>query len=457
MKVGEKIYSNNSKQTYTVLQCFKAGGQSEVCFASSDKSNSVFFIKRFLNIKYSEKPKIKEQCINFENDKRKIYESINSLTLPGASCSYVFDFFREKTFYYVVTEKINGVELPCKRLAETLPIEDRLFLFRMIVYAFLSFERSNIIHADIKPDNIFIEFNNNYLTTRVIDFESAFFANEPPPRGFIVGTEPYYSPELASYNIDNDKNTFAALSPKSDIFALGLILYELLTGCYPKTSKNEYWYEAAKQGKKIEMRKEWSNALKNLLNSMLEVQPSRRPSIKDILLSLKKLDDVSFPVNSLTCPIVKVQRMDTKKALVCLYNLSKDTKLEFHVNKEDFSLYTGEFYIEDDDVDLYMKLISRDGASKLYHKIISVSENRHKKSKRPQIKIESGLVSMLHDSEDSKIYFTTDGTTPSIDSCLYIEPFYVAENTIIKAVAKVVGYNLSDPTIINSSSKIKMS
>ena len=47
MNIGEKIFSNNTKQTYTVFQTLKAGGQSEVCFATSDKSKKIFFIKRF--------------------------------------------------------------------------------------------------------------------------------------------------------------------------------------------------------------------------------------------------------------------------------------------------------------------------------------------------------------------------------------------------------------------------
>ena len=38
MNVGEKIFSNNTKQTFTVLQILKAGGQSEVCYSKSDKS-----------------------------------------------------------------------------------------------------------------------------------------------------------------------------------------------------------------------------------------------------------------------------------------------------------------------------------------------------------------------------------------------------------------------------------
>ena len=170
MNVGEKIFSNNTKQTYTVFQTLKAGGQSEVCFATSDKSKKIFFIKRFLSVKYSENPKFKLKWQKFEEERHNIYNLINSNTLPGSSCSYIYDFFRENTFYYVVTEKIEGFELCPLQLAECMPIEDRLFLFRIIVYSFLPFESNKIVHGDIKPENIFIEYVDNYPIARIIDF-----------------------------------------------------------------------------------------------------------------------------------------------------------------------------------------------------------------------------------------------------------------------------------------------
>ena len=74
MNVGEKIFSNNTKQTYTVFQTLKAGGQSEVCFATSDKSKKIFFIKRFLSVKYSENPKFKLKWQKFEEERHNIYK-----------------------------------------------------------------------------------------------------------------------------------------------------------------------------------------------------------------------------------------------------------------------------------------------------------------------------------------------------------------------------------------------
>ena len=55
MNVGEKIFSNTTNQVYTIFRTLKIGGQSEVGYATSNKSDKLFFVKRFLSIKYSKK------------------------------------------------------------------------------------------------------------------------------------------------------------------------------------------------------------------------------------------------------------------------------------------------------------------------------------------------------------------------------------------------------------------
>lgn len=457
MNVGEKIFSNNTKQTFTVLQILKAGGQSEVCYAKSDKSEEVFFLKRFLNIKYSDRPYLKERCEIFETDRKRLYTSINKRTLPGATCTFIIDFFRENTFYYVVTSKINGFGLSPSKLASAMSIEDRLFFFRILAYSLMPFEDYNIIHGDIKPDNVIVEINENCLVPRIIDFESAFFADNPPQRGYIVGTEPYYSPELADYNSEREDSSETKLSCKSDIFSLGLILYEILTGSYPYTEGNQYWYEATKNGKVLEMPPNWSDSLKCLVLSMLDRAPSKRPSIKEIVTSLKNIKDVTNTVIPLAKPIIKIEYESKGKAYVKLLNVCKNTQMSYCIGNENYHNYEHGFYIYDDDILLKTKLTRINGDSQSFCENISVSENRNMKCKRPHIKITDGTIHIYHEWDDVKIFYTTDGTTPTVDSCIYTEPFKVKENTIIKAIAKRIGYLLSDTSTINSSSKIKMS
>lgn len=458
MIVGEKIFSDKTGQTYTVIQSLKAGGQSEVAYATSDKSKQIFFIKRFLSIKYSDKPLLRDRCKRFEKERNSVYESINSATLPGGTCSYIYDFFREHTFYYVVTEKIEGFELCPNKLSTCLPIEERLFLFRIIIYSFLPFETHHIIHGDIKPENIYLELSNNHLIAKNIDFESSFFTDSPPVPGYIVGTEPYYSPELAEYNSGVSDVSHLKLTTKSDIFSLGLILYELLTGHYPKTRDNEYWYEACKRGASISVDYTWSEQLKQLLTSMLDYSPSKRPAIIEVLNTLKSLNDTSIIDMSFSAPIVKIERQLPNKALVYLYNVCKDTELFYSFNNSVFQEYKNPFYIYKDDITIkYRILNSYNGVETIYDDIISVSASRHSKCKRPQIKVISEIVYITCDSDETEIYYTLDGSIPTTESHLYTSPFHVNENTTIKAIAKRIGFFASDPAVINSSSKIKIS
>ena len=458
MNVGEKIFSNITNQVYTIFKTLKVGGQSEVGYATANKSDKIFFIKRFLSIKYSEKKKFQARCKKFEEERTQIYKLINQNTVPGASCSYIYDFFREHSFYYVVTEKIGGFELCPNKLSECLPIEERIFLFRIILYSFLPFESNNIIHGDIKPDNIILEQFENHLVAKNIDFESSFFAVTPPEQGCIVGTEPYYSPELAEYNCESTDTSNIKLTTKSDIFSLGIILYELLTGHYTETHGNEYWYEACKKGLELKLDTTWSKPLKQLLTSMLDLNPNKRPSILNALKMLKNIDDVSCYDMPLSAPLVKVERENHDKALVYLYNLCRNTKLLYSYNNSDYKEYDKPFYIYKDDIKIKIKLcdISKK-VEKSFEDIISVSESRHSKCKRPQIKISLGLVHITCDSDAADIYYTIDGSMPTIESNIYTSPFRVSDNVTIKAISKRVGYFDSDPVVINSSSKIKIS
>ena len=86
----------------------------------------------------------------------------------------------------------------------------------------------NIIHRDIKPGNVLISYSGD---VKLIDFGVA--KDDTSTRltmtGLIVGTPAYMSPEQASG---------APLSPQSDLYALGTLLYELLTGIKPFTGEH---------------------------------------------------------------------------------------------------------------------------------------------------------------------------------------------------------------------------
>jgi serine/threonine protein kinase/tetratricopeptide (TPR) repeat protein len=135
---------------------------------------------------------------------------------------------------YFVMELIKGVPLNeyCDR--HTLGITERLTLFMQICSAVQHAHQKGITHRDLKPSNILVESHDGKPVPKVIDFGLAKAVSGRPLTdhslvtgfGAVVGTPLYMAPEQAHFNaIDVDT--------RADIYALGVNLYELLTGTTP--------------------------------------------------------------------------------------------------------------------------------------------------------------------------------------------------------------------------------
>jgi eukaryotic-like serine/threonine-protein kinase len=134
---------------------------------------------------------------------------------------------------YFVMELVNG--LPLNKFCDEarLGIRERLELFVQICQAVQHAHQKGIIHRDLKPSNILVTIIDGRPVPKIIDFgvakaTSGRLTNESlyTQFGAVVGTLEYMSPEQAGYSgVDIDT--------RSDIYSLGVILYELLTGLRP--------------------------------------------------------------------------------------------------------------------------------------------------------------------------------------------------------------------------------
>ncbi len=461
MNIGDRIYSNSTKVTYTIVETFKAGGQAEVAFATSDMSDKLYFLKRLLHIKYTEKTK--KDCLVFESKQRKLYDIIKKNALVGSSCPIIEDFFREHSFYYVVNERIVGMSCDTFELYKALTIQERLDLFRIIVYSFFPLEQAGIIHADVKPDNILLKMVNHHYVSKLIDLESAFFASDPPSKGSIVGTDPYASPELIAYNNEESDTKAEVLSPKCDIFSLGIILYELCCGKYP-AKDGEYVFEMVNNNKKIEFPNKLSNELVELIRSMLELDSKKRPSVMEILYSLNSIKDISKPIDECATPSIEIVRDGTDTAKVILFCLSYGSTIRYSIDGEDEKEYDGPIDIYDDDIKLSAVAVKHningfDIFSSPIECEVSISSERNGRVVKPYIDLdyETGLISIDCDTVGAQIYYTVDNTLPSRKSNLYTSPIKLPEKTIIRAIAIKRGMYNSDIAYRNTSSTLIMS
>ena len=138
---------------------------------------------------------------------------------------------------YFVMELVQGVPITEFCDKNKLPANERLKLFVQVCQAIQHAHQKGIIHRDIKPTNVLVTLHDGVPVPKVIDFgvakatsqeltEKTLFTNF----GMMIGTPAYMSPEQAEMSgLDVDTRT--------DIYALGVLLYQLLTGTTPFPEK----------------------------------------------------------------------------------------------------------------------------------------------------------------------------------------------------------------------------
>ncbi len=134
---------------------------------------------------------------------------------------------------YFVMEYVKGIPITehCDRYK--LTIDQRVMLFLHVCEAVQHAHQKGIIHRDLKPSNILVTIQDQEMIPKVIDFGVARAVSQPltdrtlcTEQGQIIGTPEYMSPEQAEM-------TGQDIDTRSDIYSLGAVLYELLTGVLP--------------------------------------------------------------------------------------------------------------------------------------------------------------------------------------------------------------------------------
>jgi serine/threonine protein kinase len=286
---------------YKLLQDFKLVGQCEYTFASRDGEE--FFLKKFLDPIYpipsapgSEKTKKlqRKQCDDFEKNHTAIMNALKGKSVKGGNLIITLDFFREESHFYKVTTRVNVAGVDISDIS-ALSYEKRILVLLTVANSLKLLHQSNIVHGDLKPDNILINKTEaDIYVAKLIDFDSSYFTENPPAE--VVGDPVYYSPELGRYIQFPDKRTPHDLQLKSDIFALGLIYHQYLTGELPSynTAKYKYAYAAVLDGTELTLNDAVPSKLTPLLCLMLKNDYNQRPDITQIMSYLKEDDKKKF-------------------------------------------------------------------------------------------------------------------------------------------------------------------
>jgi serine/threonine protein kinase len=191
------------------------GKYSKVYLGYEKNSDNVCAIKRILiNSK-----------LNISNLKKEIDIMHKIKNNPHPNIIKCLDIFEEDKYVYIVLEYCSSGDL--SKLIK-MPIQERFVKFYFIQFnKGIEYLRSNnIYHRDLKPKNILI--TNNFKELKIADFGLSNFKNED---GSICGSPLYMAPELINK---------IGYSDKTDLWSIGLILYEMLYGQHPYDNCKNY-------------------------------------------------------------------------------------------------------------------------------------------------------------------------------------------------------------------------
>ena len=301
MKAGDIING------YTILEDFKVVGAGLSKWTFAERGGRQYFIKEFLSPTYpddyapgSEKTKAKKRarCAAFEAHHRGVQHALAPLSAYGGNLIVTLDFFRWGAKYYKVTEKVDAAGLSTADI-KALGLRVQLVLMKTVAHSLKILHDLRIVHSDLKPSNVLIKRTELGYTTKLIDFDNSYIAGRPPPREEIVGTINYYSPELLGY-IQEAGVAPSELGLASDVFALGLIYTEYLTGAPPPFEAR--YHEpavAVRSGETLRIpRHGIPTQVADLVDVMLSADAAKRPTIGEIhatLMTIRAPEDEGPP------------------------------------------------------------------------------------------------------------------------------------------------------------------
>ena len=155
----------------------------------------------------------------------------------------------------------------------------QLVLLKTVAHSLKILHDLRIVHGDLKPGNVLVKRTELGYTTKLIDFDSSYIAGNPPPPEEIVGTMNYYSPELVRYI--QGSAAPGELTEAADIFALGLIYAEYLTGAMPPFDPAHHEPAiAVLHGQPLKLGPSRAPApITDLIERMLLADPATRPNV----------------------------------------------------------------------------------------------------------------------------------------------------------------------------------
>jgi len=266
---------------YTILELIGSGGMGEVYLAQDSRLGRRVALKLLPD----------HFVINEDRLRRFRQEARAASALNHPNIITIHEIGEAETTHYIVTEFIEGETLRALLIRNRIELARALDIATQTASALAAAHMAGIVHRDIKPENIMLR-RDGYV--KVLDFgiaklmpegvtPSMGMSFETSP-GLIVGTAHYMSPEQAQgFKVDE----------RTDIWSLGVLLYEMLTGQLPfkgKTSSHTVVSIVEQKVPPLVRGPEVPVELERILMKALNKNPENRyQTTKDMLVDLRML------------------------------------------------------------------------------------------------------------------------------------------------------------------------
>ena len=304
-----------------------------------------------------------------DSPKMKRYFDTEIEILEELSNPYIVHFYeklQDENNYYLVMDYCNGGTLSQNLVKyiniykETFNIEIIQNFMRQIISAFCHIHSKGIIHRDIKLENILLSFddekdfkNFNLLkgTIKVIDFGVAKKLGEDKYAYTAIGSFATMDPLiLKKFNKAGGYETLEGYNEKADVWSLGVIFYQLLTGqmMYKVNNMREFMQKVEEGTYSVPINKNFSKEAISFLNCMLQYNPEERMSVQN----LAQHDFITKKVKDFTkADFNKIFHRIDKNGLMINYKEDETISKEFK-NEKDFNesgyVFQGEIYHSND-------------------------------------------------------------------------------------------------------------
>ena len=288
-----QLSPNFNLSHYRVISMIGSGGMGEVYLAQDTK----------LDRKVALKILPAELATNRDRMRRFSQEAKAASALNHPNIVTIYEIDQTDSGLFMATEFIDGQTLRERLRQAPVKVNEALEVATQIAGALAAAHTAGIVHRDVKPENVMLRHD---ALVKVLDFGLAKLVeasetvdSEGPTRtdirtdpGVVMGTAVYMSPEQARG---------LAVDARTDIFSLGVVLYEMIAGRLPfaGSNANEIFASLLSDTDPVPLARytnDCSSELERIVSKALRKNRDERyQTVKDMLIDLKRLkDDLDF-------------------------------------------------------------------------------------------------------------------------------------------------------------------